>query len=557
MNGAKVLLECLKREGVSVIFGISGGAVLPIYDALNQEKEIRSILTRHEQGAAHMAEGYAKATGRAGVCLATSGPGATNLVTGICDALMDSVPIVAITGQVPTTVIGKDAFQECDTIGITLPIVKHSLLVRHVEDLPRSVRELFHICRTGRPGPVLIDVPRDVSQAILDDWEYPRDVSLRGYSPEFPVDLSQLEAATQLINESRRPILFVGGGAYHAEAHRELVELAEKINTPCTTTLMGKGAFPDQHPLCLGAPGMHGTAYANWALNGADLLIAIGVRFDDRVTGKLSAFAPGAKVIHVDIDRAELGKNRKPEVGIVGDVKLVVRELLQLVKPKSHEEWLGQIDKWRREQPLGYRQNGKIKPQHCLEVIARVTGGNALVTTDVGQHQMWAMQYYPCSRPRQFITSGGLGTMGFGFPAAIGAKVGCPDQEVWCISGDGSFQMNQQELATSMCCGIPVKIALFNNGSLGMVRQWQKLFYEERYGGIDLAECPNFVKLAEAYGALGITVREPGEIESAVKLAHETNDRTVLIDFRVDPDEDVYPMIPSGQTVADMRLQPR
>ncbi len=557
MNGAEILLDCLKREGVEVIFGISGGAVLPIYDALNTQDHIWSILTRHEQGAAHMAEGYAKATGRIGVCLGTSGPGATNLVTGICDAMMDSVPILALTGQVPTPMIGKDAFQECDIFGITLPIVKHSRLVKNVRDLPGFVKELMYVCRTGRPGPVLLDVPRDVAQATCNDWEYPETFNLRGYNPCFPVDLSGLAAAARLMAEAERPLLYVGGGACHAEATEELVALAERLDAPCTTTLMGKGAFPDGHPLSVGAPGMHGTAYANWAMHQSDLLIALGVRFDDRVTGKLSEFAPNAKVIHVDIDPAELGKNRRPDVGLVCDVKTAVRELLKLVEPKCHKDWNALIAQWKREQPLRYSQaNGHVRAQHALQVIAEVTGGDAIVTTDVGQHQMWAMQYYPCSRPRQFITSGGLGTMGFGFPAAIGAKVGCPDAEVWCISGDGSFQMNLQELATSMYYGIPVKIAIMNNASLGMVRQWQKMFYGKRYGGIDLAECPNFVKLAEAYGAVGIKVEQAGEVEGAVKLAHETNDRTVVIDFRCDPEEDVYPMIPSGTTVHDMRLQP-
>ncbi|MCS6861605.1 MAG: biosynthetic-type acetolactate synthase large subunit, partial [Abditibacteriales bacterium] len=454
MKGAEALVEALKREGVCVIFGISGGAALPIYDALASEraKDIWNILTRHEQGAAHMAEGFAKVSGRVGVCLATSGPGATNLVTGITDAMMDSVPIVALTGQVPTFMIGTDAFQEADIVGITMPIVKHSYLVKNAFDLPRIVKEAFYIARTGRPGPVLIDIPRDVSQAEIGDYVEPPGIHLRGYNPHYTPDLSEIDKAVRLIEEARKPVIYAGGGIIHAEASAELRALAEKIHAPVTTTLMGKGAFPDRHPLFIGPPGMHGTATANWALHYTDLIIAVGVRFDDRVTGKLSEFAPEAQVIHIEIDPAEIHKNRFADAAILADAKTALRELLQRVPEKQHTAWLEQIEQWKREQPLRYKQNGKLKPQYILEQLADITGGDVIMSTDVGQHQMWAMQYFPIDRPRRWLTSGGLGTMGFGFPAAIGAKVACmtvlnePDAEVWCVSGDGSFQMNLQEL---------------------------------------------------------------------------------------------------------------
>jgi acetolactate synthase-1/2/3 large subunit len=564
MKGAEALVEALKREGVCVVFGISGGAALPIYDALATEraKDIWNILTRHEQGAAHMAEGFAKVSGRVGVCLATSGPGATNLVTGITDAIMDSVPIVAITGQVPTFMIGTDAFQEADIVGVSMPIVKHSYLVKNAFDLPRVVREAFYIARTGRPGPVLIDIPRDVSQTEVGDYVDPGEALLRAYNPNYTPDLSEIDKAAQLIKDCRKPVIYAGGGIIHAEASAELRALAEKINAPVTTTLMGKGAFPDRHPLSVGAPGMHGTATANWTLHYTDLIIAVGVRFDDRVTGKLSEFAPEAKVVHVEIDPAEIHKNRFADAAILADAKTALRELLQRVPEKKHTEWVEQIEQWKREQPLRYKENGKLKPQYVLEQLADVTGGDVIMSTDVGQHQMWAMQYYPLDSPRHWLTSGGLGTMGFGFPAAIGAKVACqtvlnePDAEVWCISGDGSFQMNIQELATSVLYGIPVKIAIMNNQSLGMVKQWQDMFYGKRYSGIHLEDCPNFAKVAEAYSAVGLTVESEKEVRSAIKKARAINDRTVVIDFRIDPDEHVYPMIPSGQTVKEMRLQP-
>ncbi len=558
MTGGEALVEALKKEGVEVIFGISGGAALPIYDALAKPAaaSIFNVLVRHEQAAAHMAEGYAKASGKVGVCLATSGPGATNLVTGIADAILDSVPIVAITGQVPTHAIGSDAFQESDIMGITMPIVKHSYQVRRADDLPRIVREAFYIARTGLPGPVLIDIPRDIAQAEVKEFIYPEEISIRGYSLQPAADPADVEAAAELIARSSKPVLYVGGGVVNTEAHEELLALAEKIDAPVTSTLMGRGAFPDRHPLSLNMPGMHGTAYANWAIRDCDLLIAVGVRFDDRVTGNLSKFATNAKVIHVEVDPAEIHKNRHADVSILADAKDALRKLVDACAPAQHPDWRRQIAQWKEQEPLRYANNGKLKPQYIMEVLSELTDGDAILATDVGQHQMWASQYYPFKRPRQWLTSGGLGTMGFGFPAAMGAKVARPTEEVWLVTGDGSFQMNLQELATSVCFNIPVKIALFNNMSLGMVKQWQELFYDNRYSGIDLAKVPDYSALAQAYGCVGMTVKTPGEVRPALEKAREIDDRTVLIDFQHDPAEHVYPMIPSGQSVDEMRLQP-
>ncbi len=558
MNGAEALIEALKREGVQHIFGISGGAALPIYDALAQPAaaSIFNVLVRHEQAAAHMAEGYAKATGKVGVCLATSGPGATNLVTGIADATLDSVPIVAITGQVPTAAIGTDAFQESDIMGITMPIVKHSYQVRNAEDMGRIVAEAFYIARTGRPGPVLIDVPRDVSQAPVSEFRYPERVSIRGYHVHQAADAKDVEAAAALIGAAKKPVLYVGGGVIGAEAHLELLALAEKIDAPVTTTLMGRGAIPDRHPLALNMPGMHGTVYANWAIRDCDLLIAVGVRFDDRVTGNLKKFAVNAQVIHVEVDPAEVHKNRYAQVSILADAKDALVKLHAACKRAKHTEWRRQIAQWKEEQPLRYAQNGTLKPQYIMEVLSELTDGEAILATDVGQHQMWAAQYYPFKRPRQWLTSGGLGTMGFGLPAALGAKFARPSEDVWLVTGDGSFQMNLQELATSVCYGVPVKIALFNNQALGMVKQWQDLFYGNRHSGVDLSRGPDFKLLAEAYGCVGITVSKPEEVRPALEQAREIDDRTVLIDFQIDPGEHVYPMIPSGLSVQEMRLQP-
>ena len=551
----------MKREGVDVLFGISGGAILPIYDALGKQSDIWSILTRHEQGAGHMAEGYARATGRVGTCIGTSGPGATNLVTAITDAYMDSTPTVFLSGQVASANIGKDAFQECDTFGITMPIVKHSYLLKRVEDIPRVVKEAYHIARTGRPGPVLIDIPKDISEGHFPGvFEYPESVTLRGYHPETPGAPEQIKAAAALIAAAKQPVIYAGNGVNSGDAADELMQFATKIDCPVTTTLLGRGAFPGGHPLALDMLGMHGTAYANWAVHESDLIIALGARFDDRVTGNPAHFAPNAKVIHVDIDQAELSKIRFAQIGIWGDVKTVIKQLTGAVAAKQNPQWNKMIGEWKEAAPLSYEQTGsKLKPQFVLEELAKATKGEAIMTTDVGQHQMWAAQYYNPKNTRSFITSGGLGTMGYGYPAAIGAKVGCimehrdPNTEVWCITGDGSFQMNIQELATGVLYDIPVKIAVLNNSALGMVRQWQKLFYSKRWSGIDLSKCPDFHKIAEAYSTTGMTITEPDEVADAIREAQK-NPGTVVMNFMTDTEEDVYPMIPGGKSVHEMRV---
>ena len=551
----------MKREGVDVLFGISGGAILPIYDALGKQSDIWSILTRHEQGAGHMAEGYARATGRVGTCIGTSGPGATNLVTAITDAYMDSTPTVFLSGQVASANIGKDAFQECDTFGITMPIVKHSYLLKRVEDIPRVVKEAYHIARTGRPGPVLIDIPKDISEGQFPGvFEYPESVTLRGYHPETPGAPEQIKAAAALIAAAKQPVIYAGNGVNSGDAADELMQFATKIDCPVTTTLLGRGAFPGGHPLALDMLGMHGTAYANWAVHESDLIIALGARFDDRVTGNPAHFAPNAKVIHVDIDQAELSKIRFAQIGIWGDVKTVIKQLTGAVAAKQNPQWNKMIGEWKEAAPLSYEQTGsKLKPQFVLEELAKATKGEAIMTTDVGQHQMWAAQYYNPKNTRSFITSGGLGTMGYGYPAAIGAKVGCimehrdPNTEVWCITGDGSFQMNIQELATGVLYDIPVKIAVLNNSALGMVRQWQKLFYSKRWSGIDLSKCPDFHKIAEAYSTTGMTITEPDEVADAIREAQK-NPGTVVMNFMTDTEEDVYPMIPGGKSVHEMRV---
>ena len=554
MNGAEALLASLKQEGVDVLFGISGGAILPIYDALGKQEDIWSILTRHEQGAGHMAEGYARATGKVGCCIGTSGPGATNLVTAITDAFMDSTATVFLSGQVASKNIGKDAFQECDMYGITMPIVKHSYMVKRTADIPRIVKEAFYIARTGRPGPVLIDIPKDMGENEFGEFFYPESVHFRGYNPELPAATEQIAAAAKLIAEAKQPVLYVGNGVNQANAADDLIALAEKLNCPVTTTLLGRGAFPGGHALALDMLGMHGTAYANWAVHESDLLIALGARFDDRVTGDPTKFAPNAKVIHVDIDAAELGKIRFAQVPILGDVRTVIKQLTEAVAPKQNPQWLSTLSQWKKDAPLTYdKTEGKLKPQFVLSELQKATDGEAIMTTDVGQHQMWAAQYYNPKQTRSFITSGGLGTMGYGYPAAIGAKVGCMDKEVWCITGDGSFQMNIQELATGVLYDIPVKVAVLNNSALGMVRQWQKLFYSRRWSGIDLSKCPDFAKVAEAYSATGITVTDNDEVADAIREAQK-NPGTVVLNFMTDTEEDVYPMIPGGKTVHDMRL---
>ncbi|KPJ64024.1 acetolactate synthase catalytic subunit [candidate division KD3-62 bacterium DG_56] len=554
MTGAQALMESLKREGVEVIFGFPGGALLPVYDALHAETAIRHVLVRHEQGAAHMADGYARSTGRVGVCMATSGPGATNLVTGIATAYMDSVPIVAITGQVPVPAIGRDSFQEADITGITMPITKHNYLLKRVEDLPQVVRHAFYIASTGRRGPVLIDLPRDVAGAELE-YEYPEKIDLRSYRPTVKGHELMIRRAAEMLAAAERPVIYAGGGVIASGASEELVALAERLNAPVTTTLMGKGAFPDDDPLCLGMPGMHGTAYANYALNDADLILAVGVRFDDRVTGKLDTFAPKAQFIHIDIDPAEIGKSVAVAVPIVGDVKQVLTALLKRVSAREPGPWLATVEEWKQRYPLRYKTDDGLKPQFIIEEICRATGGEAIVTTEVGQQQMWAAQYYRCQRPRRFLSSGGLGTMGYGFPAAIGAQVGNPDAAVWDIAGDGSIQMNIQELATAVSNALPVKVAIMNNGYLGMVRQWQELFFDRRYSQVDLAVgMPDFVKLAEAYGAVGLRVAEPEEVRPAIDQAMGVKDRPCLIDFWISREENVMPFVPAGGSIDQMMI---
>jgi acetolactate synthase-1/2/3 large subunit len=566
-KGADIVIETLKEEGVEVIFGLPGGAIMEVYDALYRDGSIKHILTRHEQGAGHMAEGYAKATGKVGVAMTTSGPGATNIVTPIADAYMDSVPIVVITGQVPTHMIGNDAFQEVDIVGITRPITKHNFLVRDIEELPLIIRQAFYIARTGRPGPVLIDIPKDVTQKF-SDVRIPSDdkvrESLPGYKPHVEGNLQQIKKAAKLISEARRPVLYVGGGAVNSEAQEELIELAELMKIPVTTTTQGKGAFPEDHPLSLRMLGMHGTYYANMAVYNCDLLIAVGARFDDRVTGKIDEFAPDAKIIHIDIDPASISKNIIVDVPIVGDVKIVLKKLLSEIKrkgakilhPEEREKWLSQIEKWKKLHPLTYRNSKKvIKPQYVIEQIHKATGGEAIIVPGVGQHQMWAAMFYKYSYPRQFINSGGLGTMGFGLPAGIGAKVGRPEKEVFVVDGDGSFVMTMQEIITAVEYRVPVRVAIINNGYLGMVRQWQELFYDRRYSEVDLSVQPDFVKLAESMGAVGFRAEKPSEVRDIIEEALKIDDRPVILDFVVDREENVLPMVPPGKSYKDMIIE--
>jgi len=554
MTGAQALIECLKREGVEVIFGYPGGANLPIYDVLYSTAEIKHILVRHEQGAAHAADGYARASGKVGVCMATSGPGATNLVTGIATAYMDSIPMVAITGQVATYAIGKDSFQEADITGITMPITKHNFLITHVEEIPLVMKEAFYIASTGRKGPVLVDLPKDLQVAEID-FKYSEKVELRGYRPFSGAGhVRMIEKAAALLSEAERPVIYAGGGVIACEASEELHALAVKLDAPVTTSLMGKGGFPENEPLALGMPGMHGTAYSNYALHDADVILSVGTRFDDRVTGKLSTFARKAKIVHIDIDPAEIGKSVGVEVPVVGNAKQVLAALIKACKKVKHPKWREQVAEWKRKYPLSYKGEG-LKPQFVVQQIWEATAGKAIVCTGVGQHQMWSAQWYPCSRPRQFISSGGLGTMGYGLPAAIGAQMACPKAVVWDLDGDGSFQMNVQELATAVVNHLPIKIAIFNNRFLGMVRQWQQLFHGKRYSHTDLnVGTPDFVKVAEAYGAPALRVAKPEEVKPAIRKAMQTKDRPFLIDFRVVREENVMPMVPAGGSIDQMLI---
>jgi acetolactate synthase I/II/III large subunit len=583
-TGAQALVYALERVGADVVFGIPGGAILPAYDPLLDSRAIRHILVRHEQGAGHAATGYAQATGRIGVCMATSGPGATNLVTPIADAYMDSVPIVAITGQVPSGLIGTDGFQEADISGITIPITKHNFLVTKPEDIARTIGEAFHVASTGRPGPVLVDIAKDAMQATTEfSWPVPFD--LPGYHPVTRPHARQVREAARLIAEARRPVLYVGGGVIRARASAQLRELAELTGIPVITTLMARGAFPDRHPQHLGMPGMHGTVAAVGALQRADLIIALGTRFDDRVTGKLDTFAPGALIVHADIDPAEISKNRRADVPIVGDCREVIADLIAAVRAEHEqgrrpdlEGWQQQVDSWRTTYPLGYDQpdDGSLAPQYVIERIGKIAGPDAVYVAGVGQHQMWAAQFIDYEHPGTWINSGGLGTMGFAVPAALGAKVGRPDATVWAIDGDGCFQMTNQELATCALQGIPIKVAIINNGSLGMVRQWQTLFYNERYSNTDLhvpeagkaalarqhdepkrpagTRVPDFVKLAEAYSCEGIRCEETAEVDKVIERAMAIDDRPVVLDFVVHKDAMVWPMVAAGTSNDDIKV---
>jgi len=560
MTGATALVKALEASGVDVMFGIPGGAILPAYDPIFDSK-IRHILVRHEQGAGHAATGYAQATGRTGVCIATSGPGATNLVTPLADAQMDSVPMVAITGQVASGAIGTDAFQEADIRGITMPITKHSFLVTRPEDIARSVAEAFHIASTGRPGAVLVDIAKDALQ-MQTEFNFPKNIDLGGYKPKLEAAPEAIRDAAALIAQSKAPVLYVGGGAIKAEAHKELLKLAELTGAPVVTTLMARGAFPDSHPQHLGMPGMHGTVAAVTALQKADLLITLGARFDDRVTGKLSTFATNAKIIHADIDPAEIGKNRRADVALVGDLKLTIDALIPALKSEFKKNqpdisaWLTQAYGWRNRFPLGYDhpKDGSVSPQYVIERIGKMSGPDAIYVAGVGQHQMWASQFISYEKPRTWLNSGGLGTMGYAVPAAMGAKVGAPDTTVWAIDGDGCFQMTNQELVTCALNNIPIKVAVINNESLGMVRQWQTLFYNERYSNTELhsKRIPDFAKLADAMGCIGLTCDSTDDVDKIIAQAMEINDRPVVVDFSVHRDAMVWPMVAAGTSNDDI-----
>jgi acetolactate synthase-1/2/3 large subunit len=569
LTGAEALIRSLEMENVEIMFGLPGGCILPAYDPL-LKSSIRHVLVRHEQGAGHMAQGYAHVTGRPGVAMVTSGPAATNMVTPLCDAFMDSIPMVCITGQVSTSAIGTDAFQECDTVGITRSVTKHNELVMRAEDIPMAVRQAFYIATTGRPGPVLIDMPKDVLQNTMT-WHWPTDEevvdSLPGYRPNVKGHPKMIKEAAKLILASEKPVLYLGGGVLKARAAEVVKELAELLQIPVVTTLMARGAFPDNHPLCYGMPGMHGTATAITAMQKSDLLIALGSRFDDRVTGKVNSFAQDAKIIHVDIDPAEQGKVRKPDVPIVGDCRQVVEELLKAIKELMAEgvsatditPWRSRVNGWKEQFPLTYDMSGpgdKLKPQFCLEKLRDAAPEGTIVVSGVGQHQMWTSLFWEFNEPYTWVNSGGLGTMGFSVPAAIGAKAAKPERTVWAIDGDGCFQMTAQELVTATTEGIHVKIAILNNTYLGMVRQWQEMFYGERYSEVDLAGCPDFVKWAEAMGCVGIRVESVDEIDEAIALANSINDRSVVVEFRVEEFEKVFPMVPAGASNDEVLLHP-
>ncbi len=557
ITGAEIFLECLKKEKVDTLFAYPGGVVLKIFDVLYDQKDVRIILPRHEQGGVHMADGYARSSGKVGVALVTSGPGATNVVTALATAFMDSIPLVVFTGQVPTALIGNDAFQEADIVGITRPCTKYNFLVKDVKDIARTIKEAFFIASTGRPGPVLIDLPRDVvtTKAV---FHYPEKVEIRSYNPVVSGNKWQIKQAAEAIAKAKKPVAYIGGGVILANAAAEIIEFAEITKVPVTHTLMGIGGFPGTNPLSLGMLGMHGTYYANMAIHNSDLIIAIGARFDDRVTGKVEGFAPEAKIIHIDVDPTSIRKNVRVDIPIVGDVKHVMvglnKELYHIKEPwgQIRKSWLKQINAWREEHPLSYEYTDDvIKPQFVVEKLYEITGGNAIIVTDVGQHQMWAAQYYKFDKPRDWLSSGGLGTMGYGFPAAIGAKVAHPDRNVFCVTGDGGVQMNIQEIATSIENDIPVKVVILNNRFLGMVRQWQELFYQERYSSTDLGSTPDFVKLAEAYGAIGLRATKPSEVEAVLKEAMKAK-KTVFMDFVTARYEKVFPMVPAGASINEM-----